>query len=155
MTDGQDEARTLRPSTGHTGQDSDSTRSLFPQCVWSRVCPCADRYALHIYTGLVGGLRLASSYPFVVSTLILETGSLGKPGTQFTWSAWPVNPKDPPVSVPGAWIIGMHYTYLTYVGARGSNSDPHAYITRSLYLPTLPSPSPLLYWQTEGCGVSS
>lgn len=38
-----------RPSTGHTGQDSGNTRSLFPQCVWSHVCPCADRYA-YTYT---------------------------------------------------------------------------------------------------------
>lgn len=39
-----------RPSTGHTGQDSGNTRSLSSHtCVWSRVCPCADRYA-YTYT---------------------------------------------------------------------------------------------------------
>ena len=101
---------------------------------------------------------MASSYPFVIPTLILETGSLGKPGTQFTWSAWPVNPKDPPVSVPGAWIIGMHYTYLPYVGARGGQTQTLMLISHALYLPTLPSPSPLpllFIGKPEGCGVSS
>lgn len=113
-------------------------------CVVTCVSMCRQ-ICIHIYTGLVGGLKLASSYPFVISTLILETGSLGKPGTQFTWNAWPVNPKDPPVSVPGAWIIGMHYTYLTYVGARGSNSDPHAYITLSLPADSAVSLAPSLF----------
>lgn len=72
-----------RPSTGHTGQDSGSTRSLFLQCVWSHVCPCADRYA-YTYTQVwVEASSWHQVIPLSFSTLILETGSFGKPGTQF------------------------------------------------------------------------
>lgn len=63
-----------------------------------------------------------------------------------------MTPKDPPVSVPSAWIIVRHYTYLSYVGARGSNSDPYAYTAVSLPTNQAVSlvPSDALYWQTRG-----
>lgn len=67
-----------------------------------------------------------------------------------------MNPKDPPVSVPGAWIIGMHYTYL-YVGAGGGQTHILMLI-QALHLPTKPSPSslPMLFiGKPEECGVSS